>query len=164
MKKLIDERGRAFGVISVIDIVVICIVILLATGFYMRFFVLEKTSAPAASTTSIIYKIKVEGVRAYTVDGLRLGDKLYADEDNTLMGTITDIESSPAEVITTLPDGSYTKAGSQGKYDVVITMQADGRIMNGRYYVNKTREINTNVRVDVYTKFVSFSSAVTEID
>jgi len=63
-KKLIDERGRVFGLISVIDVAVIAVVLLLAAGIYVRYFRVQ-TTATAQPMTPITYTIKVENLRQY---------------------------------------------------------------------------------------------------
>jgi hypothetical protein len=163
MKKLIDQRGKLFGVISVIDAAVLCVVVLLAAGVYLRFFVLENTAAPAAGTTTVTYTLRVENVREYALNSLREGDRLYAKEDGAFIGTVTGIESAPGKMVTTLADGSYAEVNAEGRLDLQLTISAEGRVTDGRVYVNKTREINTSIKIDVYTKYVGFATTVTGI-
>ena len=50
MKKIVDERGRLFGRISVIDFIVIAVVIVLAVAAYYKYHALDATSKSAGNT------------------------------------------------------------------------------------------------------------------
>ena len=163
MRKLIDERGRLFSIISIIDVAVFAVVLLLAAGFYMRFFMLEHTATPTVQTQKVTYTLKVEGIREPSVKVLREGDKLYANEDNEFIGTIVKVESKQAETLSTKSDGTYEVVPLDERYDILMTVEADGRVTNGKYYMNKTREINKNNSIGVYTKYVTFSARVMDI-
>jgi len=164
MKKLIDSRGRLFGVLSIIDLIVLLVVICLGIGLYMRYFVIENTSASAVQTQKVTYVLEVNGVRLTSVDVLREGDNVYAREDDGYIGKISKVDYAPARVVSTKADGTYVVASNENRYDVRITIEADGRVTGGRYYANKTREINTNLTMDIYTKYVAFMSRVAEIE
>lgn len=73
MKKLVDEKGRLFGKVSLIDIFVILFALVLAVAVYLRFFTNETTSLRGENDT-FTYTLRVNGVRSWTVDGFREGD------------------------------------------------------------------------------------------
>lgn len=163
MRKLIDERGRLFSIISIIDVAVLAVVLLLAAGFYMRFFMLEHTATPTVQTQTVTYTLCVEGVREPSVKALREGDRIYANEDNELIGRIVKVEANQAETLSTKSDGTYEVVTLDERYDILITVEAEGRVSNGKYYMNKTREINRNNSISVYTKYVTFGARVMDI-
>ena len=51
MKKLVDEKGRLFGKVSLIDIFVILFALVLAVAVYLRFFTNETTSLRGENDT-----------------------------------------------------------------------------------------------------------------
>ena len=164
MKKLIDNKGRLFGVISVIDIVVILAILILAIAFYMKFFVLESTSSVTNPDQPITYEVTVNAVRDYTVNGLKEGDTLY-DGDGTMaaIGTIRDIRVSDAVVVTEKMDGTYVEASKEGYYDVVFTVDAQGSVVDGRYYVNRNCQIGVNMKKNFSTKYCAVGGRITGI-
>ena len=76
MKKIIDEHGRVFGKVSVIDFLVVLIVLVLGAALYVKYNVLEATSV-AGKTDTIAYAITIYGAREYTANGIRIGDAIY---------------------------------------------------------------------------------------
>lgn len=163
MKKIIDRQGRLFGVISIIDILVIIVVALLATGIYIRYFSLSKT-AIGQESAPITYKMIIDDVRDYTVNSLRVGDTLYNKTASEAIGTITDISVKEAAVWSGTVDGTQKKGIIEGKYDVTLTVEASGVVSEGRYYVSRTTELGANQKNEYVTRYCSITGTVIEIN
>ena len=162
--KSIDRQGRLVGKLSIIDLLVIAVVVILAVALYMKRNVMEHTS-PATPTVPIVYEVKIPSVRDEIVPAYQVGDKVY-DKDNdsgNAIGVITDIRLEPYQNSATFTDGTYNVSEVEGRKDVYLTLSADGLISNGRYYVNRTYEINVNSYRNAYTKYVEFDCLITEI-
>lgn len=162
MKKIIDDKGRLFGKISVIDIIVILVVIVLAAAVYMKTHVNETTST-ATPTENITYYVKITTVRQSTVDALKVGDVVYDDNGNEA-GKITNIQVTDATVSSTLLDGTYITAHSEDRYDIVLALEVPCTISEGRYYANKTKELSINSLRDLYTRYLGFTATIIDIE
>jgi len=165
MKKIIDEHGRVFGKISIIDFLVVLVVLLIGAGLYVRYNILEMTSV-STETGTITYRVVINGIREYTVNALKTGDALY-DRNNSggySIGTITDIAVSDAKKASQKLDGTVVLGDYEGRYDVTLTVTAKGAQSGGRYLVNKTYELNANSMRLFFTKFCSFEATITEIE
>ena len=159
MKKLVDEKGRLFGKVSLIDIFVILFALVLAVAVSLRFFTNETTSLRGENDT-FTYTLRVNGVRSWTVDGFREGDELWDTDHDTYLGTITKVESAPAVWEYDLMDGSFKEAPARDRYDVYLTVEADGLISNGRYYASRTFEMGANATLYFYTKYCSVAATI----
>lgn len=162
-RRLIDEQGRIFGVVSVIDILVVLIAVLLCFAVYTRFFVKAETSVSSAAQDKFTYEIMVASVREGTKNNLRIGDLVYESENGALIGVITDVSYKDAVTETPLSDGTYVLGPVQDRYDVLLTVEADGLISDGRYYASKTYEINANSKLDFFTKYCTSAGVVWSI-
>ena len=161
-RKFIDERGRFFGVISVIDVLVVVIVLVLGAAVYMRFFENEQT-ATAVSNDEFSYQVMLRNVRSMTADAIRVGDSIYDTENGTLLGVVTNIETADAQRQLALEDGTYVMVPVENRYDVTITLDVSGLISNGRYYAARTYELSVNSDISFYTKYLSTSGVVWKI-
>ena len=163
MKKIIDDKGRVFGRISIIDFIVIAIVIVLGIAVYLKFNVLEVTSNSAE--TPITYEIKISGIRDYTIDGIQTGDILFDlnNDSGVSIGTIVSIASAPAQAASERLDGTFVIGNVEGRYDLTLTVEATGLESSGRYFINRTYEINANSIRTFYTKYCTFSATIMEI-
>ena len=162
MKKLIDEKGRLFGKLSVIDAVVIVVIIVLAVAGVVKFTALDKSAVGASDT--ITYTVQIKGVRDYTANGLQVGDVLYENAGGTAIGVIKNVEISPAMTTQVTVDGSFVRVPVENRYDVVLTVEGEGLVSNGRYYLNKTYEISAGLDRAMYTKYCTFSATFMEME
>lgn len=164
MKKIIDEHGRVFGKVSVIDFLVVLIVLVIGAALYVKFNVLEVTSV-TAKTDTITYTVNIYGARSFTVDGIKIGDTIYDKNSSggNTVGTITDIKVTDAKKAAATLDGTIVMGNFVGCYDISLTIKANGTISDGRYLVNKTYEVNTNSVRTLYTKFCTFEATISGI-
>ncbi len=163
MRKIVDENGRLFGKISVIDLFVILLVVVIGIALYVKYNVLDVTST-GAQTQPITYTVVINGVRDYTVNALKIGDKVYdKDSSGNSVGTITDISVADARAISEKADGTSVLGYVENCYDVTLTIQADGLVSGGRTLVNRTYELNANSQRVFITKFAAFTITITGI-
>ncbi len=159
MRRIIDEKGRIFGRISVIDILVVLIVIALGAAVYVRFFRAQTTSV-AKGTDCFTYTMKITGVRSVAADALREGDKLYDVANGTYLGQISSIrvEDSVQEYATL--DGELKGFAIENRIDIYLDVYAEGMIADGRFYASRTYEISANGSVTFSTKYYSATGMV----
>lgn len=160
-KKWIDERGRIFGKVSIIDLFAVVFALAMVFAFYLRFFSGETTSIRESDADTFTYVVKIDSVRQWTVDGFHEGEKLWDSDNDTLLGTIRSIEVKPAESEVYLVDGTSAVVTKDNRFDVYLTVDADGLISeNGRYFASRTYELGANTPIYFYTKYCEVSGTV----
>ncbi|MFI3251367.1 MAG: DUF4330 domain-containing protein [Eubacteriales bacterium] len=155
--KLLDQNGRLFGKISIIDLIVVLAVVILCIAFYVKNNVLTVTSS-AQNNVGITVVMVAELVPNYLVDAVQIGDYVY-DELNTTggpIGVITDIEYFEAGQYRELYDGSYAKVTGEDEQNFRITIEGTGIYQNGRYIMNRTFEIGANASRYFQSKYARF--------
>lgn len=163
-KKVLDEKGRLFGVINIIDVIVILLAIVIVCGVYVKFSHNERTSTASASLQTVTYQMKVPAVRSGIADNLRAGDKIWDQENDVEIGTIKDVQVTEARRAEALTDGTYAEGTVQDRFDVVLTIEGGCQVLNGRYYMNKSDEISVNHEKKSYTKYCKFTGIVIGIE
>lgn len=121
--KLINEKGKLFGIINIIDLAVVLILGLLVVGGAMRM-----RSKPIvvnqSSKAHITYE--VADIRMVSVDNINVGDPLYHYDKGDFVGTIIEKEveafTDPLE-----RDGEWINAEVPGKYVVTFVVESDVR-------------------------------------
>ena len=161
MKKIIDERGRLFGRISFIDVVVLVAVIVLAIGVFTKFNVKEAPQA-ASSTVAVSYTVKYPATRLAIADMLRVNDKLYT-ESGTYIGTIKKIDVTDAKRLEPLIDGTFVIADVRERYDIILTVEAQCSVIDGRYYADRVFELYINSEQKMVTKYNTFTGTIMSI-
>ena len=163
-KKIIDERGRLFGVINIIDVIVIILAVVLVCGVYVKFSKNERTAAGSSSLEKVTYQMEIKTVREGLCGDLKEGDKVWNQESGVELGTITGVSVTPAELPKSLADGTYVSGSVQDRYDVVLTIEGDCQILNGRYFIQKSDEISINQEKKIQTKYCETTGTVIGID
>jgi len=160
MRRVIDTKGRLFGKLSVIDLAVILLVLIVAVGAYIRFMVVE----PATITVHeapVRYTLEIANVRDWTINSLRVGDRLFAS--GTPVGTITHIEILPLEV-NVVGDTSVWRGVVPDRYVLLVEVSGTATVRDGRYFVSRTVPMDLgNSTSGFSTRYWGFSAMVKEI-
>ena len=162
MRKVIDNRGRLFGLVSFIDVVVLLVVALLVSAFFLR----SRVDSPftVVNTHTIEYTVKITPIRESNANLLRVGDRLYSRENGALMGTITNVEITEAFSPGGLLDGEIVMARVQERYTVTLTLEVEASFSNGRFYASRVVELNANAEYHMATRYNDFRGLVTMIN
>jgi len=160
-KKIIDENGRLFGLISFIDVIVIAVVLVLAAAVFLRPGASgNPLSAPA--TTDVTYTVIVPSIRLSTAEQILPGDNLYTDM-GALIGKITDVSIYDAYNQEPLADGTIVMGRVHERYDAKLTVEVLCSVSDGRYFANKVFELSANSEQRMQTKYNIFTAVIESI-
>ena len=161
MKQMIDEKGRLFGKLSVIDAAVILIVIAVAFGAFLKFVVLEQT-AVSAEVHPVSITLEVSGVRAWGMNNIRAGDTIFTG--GTEVGEITEVEVRPFRVYTQ-GEGQVWWGEVPDRYVLILSVAAEATISEeGRVMVSRVLPMNIgNSGVGFVSRYADFVAAIREI-
>ena len=151
-----DNKGKLFGKINIVDLLVIVIVT------YFKF----NLSAHSDVTTSngqVQYTLLTKAVRMYTVDQLVKGDKIFDEESGKCVGEIVEVEYEPAYDYVIKNDGTPVYSQIPEKYDVKVTVLSDAVINNSGINANGAKFVYYNQKGIYYTKRVQVESQVVEL-
>ncbi|SRR5690554_3372372 len=121
--KIINDKGKIFGIINIIDLTAILIIALVAIGGYQR---LKSQPIVVNETTKAIITIEVSNVRMPTVENIVVGDGIYHYDKGTYIGEITEVKYEPY----TEPlekDGQWINAPIPDKYVAIFKVEANAR-------------------------------------
>ena len=121
-----------------VDILALAVILLLVAGTVIKFAVLDPNSRKDEEVT-LQYQLKITGVRDYTVDALRVGDQLYGDTGKGEVGEITDIRVEEATSSVTFPDGTADLVPVEDRYDLWLTVTAQGSRDTGDHTIGEYR-------------------------
>jgi hypothetical protein len=162
--KIIDNNGRLFGKISIIDVFVILVVAVMAVALYLKTNTMTHTST-AVSNDIIEYQILVQGVSPYVEENLRVGDKLF-DEDNGSVGSlgeITAFEILPGTEQVSFRDGTVDVVPTEDTVGILISVRGEGLIQNKSYFLNRVYSLGVNSARNFCTTYVRMTGTVVSI-
>ena len=158
MKKIIDEKGRIGGRVSIIDALVIAVIVILIVAVYSRFNVVE-TPALAPVTYEVTYTIFVPTVRETNANLLRPGDAVFSTDTGVNIGRITHVEVSPAIHPEPILDGTMVLAEFHERVNVTIHLVTQASVSDGRIFADRVFELNENAHNRIHTKFNEFDTS-----
>lgn len=159
---LLDEKGKLFGKISIVDIGVLLIVIALLSGGYYKFFMVDKNSN-AAKFDTLEYKILVEEVRQQSVDAIVIGADIYDVKTDSPMGKIMSKEVLPSTDQLTKADGTMVIAEKPGKFNVLVTIQVPGIETKYGFRANGRMDLNREFQQVMDTQMIVLETKVVDV-
>lgn len=164
MKKIIDENGRLFGLVSIIDVLVVAVAAVLVFALNQK-----DNSMPIASASdpmsNITYQVAITNMPQGRYESLRVGDTLYDKETGYPVGTIEAIREEPCVISLLKADGTYVMAPVEDRLNVTLTVKAQA-LLDGRkhYYINRNTLVATGWGMELYTVTSLFNGTVMEIE
>ena len=120
MSRFIDDRGRFFGKISIIDVLVVLLIVAVGVFIFLR------AQGTGNQQVGVRTTFAVEKVRYLTVDAINVGDQVR-DESGSLIGTVVDKREKPTQVEFGNSEGLAEGSDSKVFRDVIIEVKGNGQ-------------------------------------
>lgn len=159
--KIINEKGKLFGIINLVDflILIVAIIAIGAVGYKMLAAPVSEAVVPQKEATVVM---RIRGAMPYLaneVEKIEKGEKLIAGND-FINGTVESVEVIPYSVTVTTDAGTLTEAVDPVKKDIFITVKSTGNpeapifkignqeVRAGRGFTFKTKRIEVEAIVE----------------
>ncbi len=158
---MIDNKGRLFGKINILDLFVVILIVVLALGTYYKF-TSPKTSI-AGGDSNIEFVLKVRQVSDFTEKYYEVGDTVYDTKTGQNLGVITNVETTVSKDVIETVQGEAVLAEVPHKIDVYLTVNAQGLETEKSYLIDGAYELKRGSGIALKTKNVQVSSFVYDI-
>lgn len=157
--RVIDERGKLFGLVNPVDLVALVLVIAVAAGIYLK--IRPGGKAQEYATADVL--VEAAFIHPETAKAVKVGDRLVANGSFT-DARIIDVRVEPGVIATTRADGTRLLTTDPFNKDLYATIR--GRVAIGE---PDLRIAGQDVRVgkdDFYlkTQTVELKAQVLKID
>jgi len=159
---LLDEKGKLFGKISIIDIGVLLLIVALFCGVYYKFFMVDKNNN-AAKFDTLEYKVLVEEVRQQSVDALEIGADIYDVKTDSPMGKIVGKEVLPATDQLTKADGTVVIAEKPERFNILVTIQVPGVETKYGFRANGRIDLNRESQQVLDTRMIIMEAKIVDV-
>lgn len=120
--KIINEKGKLFGVINIIDLSVLLILGLLIVGGAKRF---KTKPIISTETNQAIITFQVQDVRMPNVENVIVGDPMYHYDKGAYLGEIIEVSHEAYKEPVESGDGRWINAEVPEKYSITFKIKAD---------------------------------------
>lgn len=149
--KIIDKKGRLFGLINIVDLLIIILLLALVAVGVKRFG--NKAAVGEATTKKGVITAEIKDVRDVTAKNVKVGDPIYDYDKGTLIGKILTAEVEPYKDETEY-QGKFYNSEVPGKYRVIMTIDADVKETQDFYQVG-TEQIRIGAEMRIKNKSIS---------
>lgn len=130
--KWLDEKGRLFGKINLIDLLLVA-VILLGAAFAGYKFLQPESVAIVTEKQPAQLTIYGNALHPFVVDKIQEGDVIRLKSNNEVLGTVTGFETGPAILYTSDAEGNWVAGEVPGKFQAYIDIEGQAVISNGTH-------------------------------
>lgn len=149
--KIIDKKGRLFGLINIVDLLIIVLLLALVAVGVKRFG--NKAAVGEATTKKGVITAEIKDVRDVTAKNVKVGDPIYDYDKGTLIGKILTAEVEPYKDETEY-QGKFFNSEVPGKYRVIMTIDADVKETQDFYQVG-TEQIRIGAEMRIKNKSIT---------
>ena len=133
--RLIDEKGRLFGKVSLIDVLIVLTVAVLASGYLYK--QISGEVRQIVDNGKVFYlTLKCEHLAEYHAQAVDEGDIIFKRYERKPLGAVTNVRLEQSTDILLMPGGTAILAEVEGCYDMYITIKCEGSITDRGYYAN----------------------------
>ncbi len=170
---IIDNKGKLFGKISVVDICVVLVIVVGIVGAYFTISTVnsgkigENSKLILNSSTPVqeaLVTFELKGVRDVTRDSLCEGDEVFETEDNKFIGTINEVTYKNAKKEYVAADGSIYLTEIPKTYDVTIVVDVSGKNTANGFYTESDLQLLYGKEIEIRTSFVKTKPKITGIE
>jgi len=169
---IIDEKGKLFGKISIIDIAVVLVIILAVLGGIVMY---NHTESKKISSTEnslitdtnnlsdICVEFQLSNIRDITKKAISINDKIYSADTGKYIGEIIRIDSKPFRNTITGTDGTMVFADVPEKYDLTLYVKVSGRQTDMGFYSSENTHFAVGDAMTIKTETVKTSPIIKKV-
>ena len=120
---MIDEKGRLFGKVNIVDLIIVVIIIAAAAFIGFRLFGPESEAASTQNVRLILY---CEESTEFVVEQLEEGCEAWDAENNVTLGTLTEWRAGDSNSYVTSATGEVVQIAREGYNSVSLVVEGTG--------------------------------------
>lgn len=115
---MIDEKGRIFGKVSIVDLAILLVIVALVFAYLYR----DRAADVSTQASTIVVKVVCPNVYPGVEDNLQVGDTLVASSAFTSV-KITEMKVEPANWVVTDGNGQMMLSTNPFRKDIFLTLE-----------------------------------------
>lgn len=152
---MIDEKGKLFGRISVIDCLIILVFLVVIAGTAYKFLGNDEITVTKNDTFTTV--IRIDGVKDFYLDAIHTGDVVY-ELNGGKLGTITKVESEPYRAILSGDkEGEYLTY--ENRYTIYVTLATKGTVNSSGFYAEGNRQLFSGASISIQSRLFASTTA-----
>jgi hypothetical protein len=126
--RLLDEKGRLFGKISIIDLMVVAVILGVLVWFGYAKFGRDLGEDVASREQPIEITVIITGIRPTTAQAIEESTSFFEFKTGAKIGELVSVTTEPSDVWEILDDGRWIKMHDPDRVDAYVTIRGNARI------------------------------------
>lgn len=161
--RFLDEKGRVFGKISVIDLALV-LVIVLAGGWFAYARVGRNLGAEiAAKEQPIEITVVISGIRPSTAEAFKRSGPVTEFKTGAVIGAVKGVEVKPASYWFVDDGGRLMKSVTEERVDAFVTIAGKARFGENSITMNGV-EVRVGLSLGIHTKYAQANGYIMIMD
>ena len=127
---IIDNKGRLFGKVSIIDALIVLIIIAGLAGVGYKFTKAGKAS-PFTKQDNIVIDFYHDETRDFNANSIKVGDSVKDAKTNAYIGKVSKVEVKESKSIASDDKGQYHESAKPGAASIHIIVDGTGIYRDG---------------------------------
>lgn len=161
--RFLDEKGRVFGKISVVDLTIVLVLVVAAAWFGYAKFGRDLGAEIAAREAPARFTIVIATIRPTTAACFHEGDKVFEFKTGANIGVITGVAVEQGDVWALQPDGRWLRTKTDDRVDAYVTVEATARVGENTITVNGV-EVRVGTSIGITTKWVQVNGNIMTLE
>jgi len=157
--KLFDEKGRIFGKISIIDLLLVILVLAGIAWFGYAMLGKNLRQETAAREKPIEITVVVTGIRPGTAEAIKNSTKMFEFKTGAYVGDVVGVKTEPSKGWSVAPDGSWLRLPTEDKVDAYVTIRGNARFGEDVITMNGV-EVRVGTTIGLKSKLSVFTGNI----
>ncbi|MFZ5989692.1 MAG: DUF4330 domain-containing protein [Bacillota bacterium] len=127
---IIDSKGKLFGKVSIIDVLILAVVVAGVTGVWFKFFKANTVTPLIGKADNIMMQIYGEEAPDFALKGVKKGDVVVDFERGVTIGKVTEVRTDKAVSFVETADGQVVAGSKPGYVSFYVDAEGTGVINN----------------------------------
>ena len=150
--KIIDKKGRLFGRVSIVDLLIVLMVLAVGSVIYLYLFGGSGSVQMSAGQEMVTYEIELQKVTKEFTEMPEVGLPVYNSSKSYYIGQLKDYEVMPYTLsIENYDEGTFELVEAEDLYTVILTIEAVADVTDMDIRVGQ-QEVRIGEQVPVKSK------------
>jgi hypothetical protein len=162
--KLLDDKGKVFGLINIIDLIVLVFVVALVLGGAYRFYgPRQNGDIFQQEGDTVLMKGRVFDVSKYTANVIRVGDIVIDTAAQVPFGEIISVETVPHRRPVDTAEGKVVLSEVPERFDVILSLKGAARVSEHAIRI-ATHDVRVGSRIVLGGREYSIATTILQVE
>ncbi|MFZ5596401.1 MAG: DUF4330 domain-containing protein [Bacillota bacterium] len=157
--KLVDDRGKVFGLINIIDLIILLVIILVAGGAYYKY---SHPAGAQGKNVTVEFEVMIPHIRPEMAQVIKVGDKMVKENSYTNV-TVKDVKTVPGYSVNVDARGQRVESLDPYLLDVYVT-NTGTTVLSSATITMGGQEVRVGKDYFVKSRDYEFKGTVTKVE